>query len=95
MYKKNIKKYEKERRKNPKRIEYMINLRKKNNEKIKISRKIWEDKNRDKVKKYEEVRKEKDRNAISINCPCGGRYKPREKSKHLKTLRHKKYIDSI
>jgi hypothetical protein len=82
------------RKKEKEKLYYKNNTTKKkeyynsNSEYFKNKSKINREKNKEKLK-------EKRQNAISINCPCGGKYKKREKTKHLQTKRHKKYIKYI
>jgi hypothetical protein len=52
----------------------------------------WRNENKTINKKKRQIIR---KNQVSINCNCGGSYKHRNKSKHLQTKRHKKYIDSI
>ena len=41
--------------------------------------------NKEKIKEYDETRKEK------VECPCGGRYTLKHKHTHLKTKKHRDY----
>jgi hypothetical protein len=67
---------------------YNRNLYQKDKDRIKLRHKNYEKENREMINR-------RARNLIPIICPCGGKYKSYSKSKHLKTLRHKKYIDNI
>lgn len=41
------------------------------------------------------LQKSKDRCVVKNPCPCGGRYSLSYKSHHVKTMRHKKWMESL
>jgi hypothetical protein len=57
-----------------------------NKEKIKKRSKAYYEKNKEKIKEKEKREK--------ITCICGSYYRKRDKSQHLKTIKHQTYIQS-
>ena len=47
--------------------------------------------NKASIKQYKNKESIKQRNNKKYNCPCGGKYQHRDKSKHLKTIKHQCY----
>jgi hypothetical protein len=72
-----------------------------NKEKIKIQKKEYRESNKDKIeiqkKEYRKTNKDKIAKLTQkkYNCECGGKYRHQNKSHHLKTNKHQKYIHSI
>ena len=68
-----------------------------NKEKIKEKQKQYRLKNKDKIAEYrlenKDLREEKAK--IQTVCECGGHYRHGHKSKHHKTTKHLKYLESI
>ena len=68
-----------------KRLEKMTIYRNENKEKIKILKQKHYQKNKEKIKK---------KNREKNNCSCGGSYSYSDKSRHLKTKKHIKYLEN-
>ena len=74
---------------------------KNNKEKLLEKSKQWKENNKEKLsvqrKKYNEKNKEKiaERENQKHNCKCGGKFTHQNKSKHVKTKKHMKYIESL
>ena len=72
-----------------------------NKDKIDNYQKIYKDTNKEvlKIKKHLFYIENKDRINIKKKekfvCPCGGKFNYSDKAKHLKTLKHKKYIETL
>ena len=68
-------------------------------DKIREQKKEYYQDNKEKIneyyKKYKELNKDRIREHKNkkFNCECGGKYTHTHKARHLKTLKHKKYID--
>jgi hypothetical protein len=61
-----------------------------NNEKVKEYQKQYRIDNKERAKQYnKEINKQK------FNCPCGGKYKYFDKSRHLKSKKHQKYLENL
>jgi len=56
-------------------------------EKIKTTRKIYNDSNKDKIKLYDKTYK-----AIKITCECGASIKKQHLARHLKTQKHLAFV---
>tara|TARA_R110000787_G_C13191943_1_gene423088 strand:- start:73 stop:570 length:498 start_codon:yes stop_codon:yes gene_type:complete len=61
-----------------------------NKEKIqKYNKEYWEKNKELVIEKYKEMRSEK------FNCECGGKYRYTDKWRHLKTIKHQNFINSV
>lgn len=83
---------------NPLRKEQMKQYRENNKEKIaEINKQYYED-NKQKIKEYKkqyyEINKE-EKMKQNFNCDCGGKYTYINKARHLKTKRHKTYLQNL
>jgi hypothetical protein len=95
--------YEKEYRENntEKIKEYLKEYRENNAEKMKEHMKEYYENNAEKIKEqmkeyYENnAEKIKEQKNTKCNCECGGTYTRQNKSLHLKTDKHKKYLEQI
>ena len=65
----------------------------KNKDKIKVQQKEYYEENKDKIKEYYEENKGKLRQ--KFNCDCGGKYTYEHKSRHIKSKKHQKFLNSI
>ena len=70
-----------------------------NAEKIREQKKEYYDNNAEKIKERHKdyydnnAEKIKERNNTKCECECGGKYTNQNKSKHIKTNKHKKYLN--
>ena len=68
-----------------------------NKEVIKEKMEIYRDQHKEQIKESDKKyrKKNKDKRNEKFECECGGKFTHNHKSKHLKTFKHKKYIESL
>jgi hypothetical protein len=71
--------------------------REENKEKISKRKKIWCEENKEKIKIYREERKEeiREKKKEKMTCECGAIIRKNDIGKHLKTIKHKNYINLL
>ena len=69
--------------------------RKKNIDKISEKNKEYHEKNKDKLKEQKKKYREENKDKIKekFNCGCGGKYTHHHKSRHLKSIKHQKFLN--
>ena len=77
-------------------IEYQKIYNEDNNERILQRKKKYREANKDKLKEYSKEYREVNKNKINkkINCECGGKYTHNNKSTHIKTTKHKEWVNN-
>lgn len=65
-----------------------------NTDKIQTYSKKYYEKNKDKIKQYQKTKMQNWKKIKNV-CVCGGKYTNRHKSAHLKTKKHKNYMEKL